>query len=639
MFLQRMSSCNFGIPEVIPMGVIRTLAVAAACFLLLFPPPARAQTHQTTGACVSLQGNGERYPALLAQMMALMEIGIEPQVVMGGSSAAPTAALVRGLLANPSLRETRVLHPDGTEMLPAQKAARLLAASISPIETLLVMPAFNRLGETLRNLLLYRGAELAADAFLGFPSQALANIETAAGQTAMLSEFFTKEDFSDLVAEPDFSRRQQEVFERWLRFGNHMLVTPREFIRALVTAPKDPAWTPRKEEIKTRFFEFFRTTITPPGEMPEKALAAYNQRLNHVWKWIAQVPDAQLEATYRRALDVLRRFPFVSYAATTVASPFWLPDSRRIWERYVAQDSPLPAGTIIHSSARIARRTAAGSYQEKEGLENLFQVLLPSADVAPDLVAAHERLFPARSFLEYPEPAVEWARVLPAEQFVVLPARPLSTALVISEAEPNAFRRDPIVLRPEEMVHNTLLHGNALLTYGGWLDHVNLGTLARVPACTKASFHVEVSTLSEGLRSFQVRAARPIISGAIPSILRRLLGLNESSGDPTVLWVDALWRSWRHSRTLHQGYIHLNFDWDNASGQQGDLAVRLNQAFDTNRKAIFLRAYQHAASDLARDFAGLVPTASIFGRDLRKVDLGRMGSVEAIQKATADLMQ
>ena len=65
-------------------SVFTQLAVAA---------PIPSQT-----ACISMQGNGERYPALIAQVLALLERNVEPKMIFGGSSASGAAALLLRLL-------------------------------------------------------------------------------------------------------------------------------------------------------------------------------------------------------------------------------------------------------------------------------------------------------------------------------------------------------------------------------------------------------------------------------------------------------------------------------------------------------------------------------------------------------------
>ena len=189
-------------------------------------------------ACISMQGNGERYPSLAGQVQRLLELNIEPKVIYGGSSGSGMSALIGSILDNPSINNTAVFV-DGRELSKAEKAARLLAASSEPNATIIVLPAVNQLGNTLRSVLAFVAADAIADAFIGYPDQALSLIEASSGQISLLAEFFGTADFSAALLEDNFSVRNQMVMDQWINYADMIYVTPKEFIRALVTAPND----------------------------------------------------------------------------------------------------------------------------------------------------------------------------------------------------------------------------------------------------------------------------------------------------------------------------------------------------------------------------------------------------------------
>lgn len=59
--------------------------------------------------CISFQGNGDSFGALLGPAVAALERGLEPRLVFGGSSASVVAPLVRTVLDNESVRNARVV--------------------------------------------------------------------------------------------------------------------------------------------------------------------------------------------------------------------------------------------------------------------------------------------------------------------------------------------------------------------------------------------------------------------------------------------------------------------------------------------------------------------------------------------------
>jgi|GEM_PF-6510678 hypothetical protein len=614
-----------------------------ALTLLATVPAPFALAQQT--ACVSMQGNGERYPALIAQVMALLERNIEPKVIFGGSSASGAAVLIQGVLNNPSVRDTRVVV-DGRELSTAEKAARIIATSTGPIGTVIVLPGLNNLGQTIPAAVKYVGADSLAQAFVGYPDQTIANIESSVGQITLLSEFFATADFSSILQEQQLAKRSNQVFDAWVKFADMVYVTPNEFIRALITGPKDPRWTTRSENIKKRYFDLFFDETSAPENRPDPSREAYNKVLNNLAPLITRFPDESLTQAFLSSLGLLRGLPFVSYTAVVASKPFYLPNGERVQRAFEGRRSgsdqllPLPKGTIVHTTARAAQEVR-GRLTEKDGLDNFYQVYLPSTDLREELLSARNELADGRSFLEFQDSNSAWINVLPPSQLTVLQAPSTSYAIRYSVAEPNAFRRDAFALTPADKADNHIKLASAekLVTFGGWMEHANRRTLDLLASCADVDYLVEVSTLSQGLYDFQLKAIRAVIAGGPGSFANQINGNNQKPDEPSRVWLNGLWNSFRASRdvrSVDQGLL-LDFDWDNASGLSGDQAKLMNPAYDVNRNAFFVRAYQYAADRL--DANGTIRPNGVIGADLRRSPLGAITDPATLNAVVDDLLK
>ena len=601
---------------------------------------------QSQQACVTLQGNGERYPALIAQLLALLEQDIEPKVIFGGSSAAGAASLVRSVLNNPSLANVQV-QVNGKELSLAEKAARIIATTPDPIATIIVLPGINRLGETLKSLVLYGVADQLVEAFVGYPEQSLANLEAAVGQISLLTEFFATADFSAALQEDDLATRSRLVMRDWLAFSEQLYVTPKEFIRALITAPDDERWTERSEEIKTRYFDLFYSDITPEDQLPEPARQRYNKMLSWLKPLINQISDERWESIFLSAIGNLQGVPFVSYTATVLSKPFYLPSGKRIVAAYKGESGfRLPDGVILHTTARQASRRWVGGLVEKEGLENFYQVYFPSRNLFSDLSSARARLGASESFLSYEDQDGNDQSLLPRSQLLVLNNQTFPQVIKYSIAEPNAFRRDALTLSPSDMMRNdfSLPAETQLVTFGGWMEHANLNTLMSLEACQNVDYLVETSTLSDGLFQFQLKAIRAVIEGGTQASWLGLFG-ERATENASETFVNQLWASYEYGRRLAgpDRYVGLDFDWDNASGEQAgsELGTALNAAYDRNRNAFFIRAYQYAADRLEADSFGRFPRvdAAVMGTDLRAIDLSLTKDPEQIDAVVDQILK
>ncbi len=599
-------------------------------------------------ACVIMQGNGEKFPALLAQLMAVLERDIEPQVIMGGSSASGVSSILRALLQNPSLLRTTVAV-DGRSLSLAQKAARVIASSSAVTSTGLALPSLNTFGKTLTSLGKYLAADRLLEAFIGYPDQSLGALEATVGQTALMVEFFANADFSQAIREPNLSKRTALVRADWLEFGDHIFVTPSEFSRALITAPGNPRWTERVEEIKRRYFDLFYDEKSPPDERPALALKRYNRKLEELAPLLAAVSDEDLLKAFNAVMGLLKNLPSMSSKALGSAEGFYLVNGSYLRNAYhgLLHDGSgpmaIPSGVLIHATARAASMKD-GKLREKTGLKYLYQSYFPSQDLYRDLASARQKLAEDRSFIESTNDAGTVEALFDKDHLLVLEPKSLAQALKASMAEPNAFRRDPIELSSRDRRANDLVsEESTLVSYGGWLEHANLRSLGSLETCKKADLLIEVSNLSPQLYKFQLKAIRPVIAGGIGSLVSASAGGLAASDEPAKLWTNQLWKAFYASRELRvpEKFLLLDFDWDNASGLDGSQADGMNAAYQDNRDAFFVRAYQDASEKLQQ--SGILPAElsakSIIGADLNGVPLKSILEPSLLVPTVAELMQ
>lgn len=619
-------------------------------FLLLstlFTPVALAAPASQT-ACVSMQGNGERYPALIAQVLALLERNVEPKMIFGGSSASGAAALLRGILENPSVKNTVVIA-DGRELSLAEKAARIVATTPAPIGTVLVLPGLNKLGHSIDSAVKYVGADQLAQAFIGYPDQSIAKLEAAVGQITLLAEYFATADFSAALQEGKLVKRSALVQKNWLEFSEMLLVSPKEFIRALITAPGDARWSERSEDIKKRYFDLFYDEQAKPEDRPDPSRQRYNNLLKTLQPIISRIPDSQLEQAFLSSISLLKGLPFVSYTAVVASKPFYLANGERVQNAYKGKSSDgqsrleIPAGVLIHTTARVATAKRGGGLVEKNGLENFYQSYFPSQDLYSDLLQARNDLGEGRSFLEFTDQAVVRTAV-DKKHLLVMESRSLAEALKASIAEPNAFRREPLALTAQDLSANSLdLGQDKLVSFGGWMEHANRRTIGSLDACANVDYLVEVSTLSQGLYSFQLKAIRAVIAGGTGSFVDRLNGTQDKADEASKLWMNDLWKAYTDSRSVRSAdqSLALDFDWDNASGLEGAAAAAMNPAYDANRNAFFVAAYQNASLKLEQNPSAPRSAGAqlIIGADLNRTPLKEITNPADLNAAVDSILQ
>jgi hypothetical protein len=606
-----------------------------------------AAPSQDQTVCLSIQGNGEKFPALFGEVAALMDRKINPVMIQGGSSASITAATLRGVLSNPSVRDTEILGSDGTPLTHAQKAALVVTSFLGPSETFLFLPSLNRLAKMLRSIAEYTIAVKFADAFIGLPSQEIAHVEAVTSQGALMADFAMNADFSNILKESDFKKRNAMTMDLWVKFGDLMFVTPAQFLGALLSAPPKPgeratAEQAFNEKVKIRYFEIFRNEDMRPeirnsvrkDDKPAESLAAYNKLMSVVGKGVARIPPEKLEEAFTKAIQTIANVPFIGTFALTATKPFYLPSHERLWNAYngrtlrsllppsdptqsllvkTGDTNPMlsiPSGTVLHTTARKASKRFLLGNVEKTGLDGFYMVYYPSPDLFDDLTGLHAKLEPYESFLQYPTGG--GGVVLPKSNLLVLgPNKSLAYAVRTSIAEPGSMRRDPLVLDDAEMARHGLrlakrtvplfTSDETLVSYGGWLDHFSAATFMRYKPCQNVDYVASAVAPGQGLHNFQRMAIRAVIDGAPRSFLQanKQTEQKDDPQSPVGQFMTSLEAYRDYGKTLvgTAGRIDLTFDWENPSDRKGDREA-FAKAFLSNRAALFVRAFQHAAKNI-----------------------------------------
>lgn len=643
-----------------------------------------AEQDQTV--CLSIQGNGEKVPALFGQVAALMERKLNPVMIQGGSSASLTAATLRGVLSNPSVRDTEVIGPDGAPLTHAQKASLVVASFVGPSETFVFLPSLNRLARMLRSIAEYTIALKFADAFIGLPSQEMAHVEAVTSQGVLMTDFAMNADFSSILKEPNFAKRNALTMELWIKFGDLLYVTPAEFLNALLSAPPKAGQPPTPEQvlnekIKLRYFELFRNEDMRPesrsaakkDDKPAESLVAYNKLLSVLGKGTERIPPEKLTEAFAKAIQAIADIPFIGSFATTATKPFYLPSHERLWNAYngrtmrslLAPSDPthsllvktaatnptllIPPGTVLHTTARRASKRFLLGNVEKTGLDGFYMVYFPSPDLFEDLTGLYAKLQPYESFLQYP--TAGGGVVLPKSNLLVLgPNKSLAYAVKTSIAEPGAMRRDPLLLDDAEIARHDLKMAKrtvpvftadeTLVTYGGWLDHFSAATYMRYKPCQNVHYVAAALPPGPGLRNFQRMALRAVIDGAPRAFLQATKSTQErdDANTPVGKFMTSLEAYRDYSKTLvgTSGRIDLTFDWDNPSDRKQDAAA-FSKAYLTNRQALFVRAFQHAAKNID----DLVPQEfppSLLSQTLLATPLDTLPKADDVATTTADLM-
>lgn len=605
-------------------------------------------------ACLSIQGNGQLFAAHLGEITALLERNILPVVVGGGSSASLTASVVRALLLNPSISSATVNGEDGKPLSPAQKAALVLAATSGPAETVLFLPILQHVGKLVGSVLGYLGVQSATDAFLGYPGQGQAHAEAITGQGVLLIDFLRDADFSDLLKERSFANRNQRMMSLWISHGDLLRVEPEDFVKALLIPQSDPRWSKDDgkasvyADIRQRFIRIFRDEDTGSDEDAASNVKKWNETLERFTPLLGKIDERSMVKAYMQVIKNVHGVPFIGSLAISFARPFFLPSPDRVWNAYLGKTrsgQPLyvPEGALLHTTARALERNLVGQIVDKTGIDSFYQVYYPGHRIGAsgpnlhsELVDAWNGLGDQEGFLQFKDPASGKMKVLlPKRQYLIYDAEkgqagiPLAPAIRSSITEPNAMVRKklevPSTTYERFDPENKAKWRHGIVTYGGWMEAVQLATIDRLPVCRAAELYAEASVRVQGLQTFQRQAARPIIDGPLRAALNAALN-RESKTEEFVKNLNGVLDEAQAIRAKDGRKLVLDFNWDGPSALQDETKrAAMDGAFRDNRTAFFVRSYQHAARSLALQEAGIKMMSGMTEGDLAE-------AVEPVEK-------
>ncbi len=461
---------------------------------------------QEKNICVSMEGNGENFSSHFGGFIALMERGLNPLVVAGGSSGAPVAAIVRMLMANPSITSP-------------QDAAKVLAASVTVFQSMLFLPTLNDLLTASASFAVNFAAQRAKLGFVSNPDYSFAHAEAITSQLVIAAQFFGQSDFREILAQSDFQQRVSMSKQLYVQSLNMLAVTPEEFVSALLTPEnqaKTPALAERNREIRRRYFLLFQSNI--PREKTKSADDAWKEYESKLRQFGFATNDnlrSKAAEIYMKTLPKIRTLPFVGALAATVGKPFLLPSPEILANALDSKDKqgnvmPIPNGTIIHTTTRLGevrpsnpierlafrRRLYSEIVQiegnkridDKPGFENLYQFYFANPDLSKMMQDAQER---NSGYLLYSmnERSQRETPLAASENAMAFGGLNLQQAITASVSEPGVFRRIPLAIKALKYADisklpKALQAADAyVVTYGGWLDTSANNTLSLLDSC------------------------------------------------------------------------------------------------------------------------------------------------------------
>ncbi|MCA2959491.1 MAG: hypothetical protein IOD12_04510 [Silvanigrellales bacterium] len=509
-------------------------------------------------ACVGIQGNGVRFPSHLGTFAALLESDITPVVTMGGSSGSIIGSIAMGLLQNTSY-DDEAISVDGKTLSRTQKAGLVLAATPDVVNSFIFLPSVNAMWQTVIDTVKFGLGFSYGKALLGDSDMRIASTEAIVGQSALMVDFFTNQDFSSVVALPNYAARRAEVFRLWKEFSNAQTVSVRQIIDAVngKLSAEDEA---RFDGLDKRLYTFFQRDV-----------AENDEAITFSWRLAFKAIDVALMAAAKSALPKK-----LDEIVLTV------PDPKLLWNAYLSRTKegkfmPIPKGMIIHSTFRrgkfelkdvfitshrgeekVSEVHTRVEFAEAVGPEKLFQGYV--ADDHPELPlfsqlrdARRSQEKEGKGFQPYFQSDGTLAYAYPVSQILVLPTvrdtaagdfnaiklpnegqrllkdelRGVAHGIAYSAGEPGPFSRTMLSIGSQERNANVAggkdvfagidsikrnVRGEGIISFGGWSENVPLSTLALLPACADAKLFV--SGAKEGLgNDFQVAAVRAALKG------------------------------------------------------------------------------------------------------------------------------
>jgi hypothetical protein len=400
-----------------------------------------------------------------------------PVFATGGSSGAIVASVARALVENRSLARGGAFEP--------HLGARLLAASGQVFDSVLFLPRLNAPLAFVDALdVLLTGVRLGV--LRAEPHDAIAHVESIIGQAALVVDFFRTTDFSEALLQPNLSMRERNVGALWSKFADAIRVKPVDIADALLLSQQKIAAHGRQDllEIQNRIFKLYRSKNDNLLNNYRIHQESWNRFLDANSELLVLSEPQRRQKLFSTVLENLRTVENFDALFATLSGEFFLPDPDRVYQAFEGFDSrmrrrlEIPSNVIIHSTARRARKVD-GLWRESSGLDTLYQVYFTNPKQSDHVSRVlHD---PTNNPLKPKDPSL--SPVLPSEQ-IISTTLALGPSLAATSGEPNGFVRFPLNFDAAAQSRlNWMNQDERLVGFGGWLEKVALGTVAKFPEC------------------------------------------------------------------------------------------------------------------------------------------------------------
>ncbi|NBO37746.1 hypothetical protein EBU99_04085 [bacterium] len=526
---------------------------------------------ETREVCLSLRGNGPKFPSLLGQVTALFQAGYVPRVSVGGSSGANIAAMVQALAENTSIQSA---------VNPAEAAAIVLSATRDLLDSFLFLPKFNDPVTLLRSIAKFVEGQLNSDKVQGPPQFAIAHLDHTLAQILLFVDFFANQDFSRLLSEPNPTQRKIQLQTLFAAGSRAQVISPVVFLRALLPASEEEVTGEEFQKLRATFRSYFalKTNETSP---PIGANIERDERhAREMKRWLEKLSPSQLNWVRRATWNFLRESSFFPGPEMSNNATLFFPSGAAL-QSALQLNSSFSGKKISTPHGFLAHTTAfRGNTANPESIKQFYYGGDATQPAVRQLWINGINSGETHSLMSLPE-SPESTSVLHAHQTWVADAQHnLHTILQATIAEPLLFERRVIRMQSHELDELDTLdeqakQANLWTANGGWLDTASYGLLSRLPVCQ--GHPIVLITPHDGVNSFQKQT------------LRGLLDLPKAQpGAPDPLSSAPLYtkleRYLRGSTAPSENKILLNFDWDHAlkNKPQGVESVR-SFLFDTSQ--------------------------------------------------------
>ncbi|MEY3902283.1 MAG: hypothetical protein RL189_1589 [Pseudomonadota bacterium] len=563
-------------------------------------------------ACVSFQGNGVYYSAHVGALISILENNYEPVFASGGSSGAIIASVARALVENPSLRGS-----DGT--FAPQKAATILASSSSVIESFLFLPLFTNPLKMLDALDGFFSSS--AQGFInGALKDALVHAESVVGQATLVVDFFRTADFEVVLREKSLIQRELKIAALWSQSTGAIRVKPDQIADALFTPRKVllSAKSDHLVEIQDRLFRLYKARYEDPLSNHKVAQETWNEFIEGNYELLSLNKPETRRLIFRNFIQATRSIESFDSLAAAMSGDVLLADPKRVFHAANGIDSrkgkkiEIPSNVVIHTTARRASKTADG-WKEHKGVESLYQFYVSnSRDLKRN---ASVLLKPENNPLQPKDKSK--LPVIPSERLAAT-TLPLGPALAATTGEVSAFERTPLTV--DTATRNRFKWHSAeeqFIGFGGWLEKLPIGTLARFKECSPqnvdiyfyTSDGVAVNSFAKmiftglymdfplrGLIAQQIRNPTAdlgaLLSGdSKPSQTVEMPPETRNKIDSSLSSIEAIFEDWREAKA-RKGVLPVNFLFAQPAKMGGHDSQELNIEYRSNRRAMMLAVYE-----------------------------------------------